>query len=99
MKIMLRGAIAALSFASIGAAYAGDGEGPVPNTRFTQIPGVIAQAPVQSAPPTAFVQNGHAVTAQNGQPAQNGQAVQTYVTRSNRGTWLFAPNQNSGSNS
>jgi len=26
--------------------------------------------------------------------AQNGQAVQTYITQSSRGTWLFAPNPN-----
>jgi len=39
-----------LSIASIGSAYADDGQGPVPNTAFTQLPGVIAQGPVQNAP-------------------------------------------------
>jgi hypothetical protein len=82
MKIMLRAAIAAMSLASIGSAYAGEGEGTVANTRFTEIPGVVAQAPVQNAPPVAT--------------AQNGKAVQTYVTRSGRGTWLFPPNQTGG---
>ena len=85
MKIMLRAAIAAIGIASIGSAYADGGEGPTVITLCTEIPGVIAQAPVQNAPPVAT--------------AQNGQTVQSYVTRSNRGTWLFAPNQNGGSNS
>jgi len=85
MKIMLRAAIAAISIASIGSAYADGGVGATANTLFTEIPGVIAQAPVQNAPPVAAAQNGHAVHA--------------YVTRSNRGTWLFAPDQNGGSNS
>ena len=43
------------------------------NTRFTGIPGVIAQAPAQSASPVAT--------------AQSGQAVQVYVGRSIQGTW------------
>lgn len=85
MKIMLRAAIAALSIASIGSAIAGEGEGTVANTQFTEVPGVVAQADVQNAPPVAT--------------AQNGQAVQTYVTQSSRGTWLFAPNANQGGNS
>jgi hypothetical protein len=85
MKIMLRTAIAALSIASIGSAYADDGQGPVPNTAFTQLPGVIAQAPVQSAPIVAT--------------AQNGQAIHAYVANSNSGTWLFQPNQNQGNGS
>ena len=47
MKIMLRAAIAALSIASIGSAIAGEGEGTVANTQFTEVPGVVAQADVQ----------------------------------------------------
>jgi hypothetical protein len=43
---------------------------------------VAAQAPVQNAPAIAT--------------AQNGQAVHTYVTQSNHGTWLFAPYQGNG---
>ena len=31
--------------------------------------------------------------------AQNGQATQTYVTQSGRGTWMFLPNQNQGNGS
>ena len=85
MKIMLRAAIAALSFASIGSAIASEGDGgTVANTFFTELPGVIARAPVQDAPPVAT--------------AQNGQAVHAYVANSSRGTWLFAPNQNGGGN-
>jgi hypothetical protein len=82
MKIAIRAAIAALSIASIGSAYAGDGEGPAANTQFTEIPGVIAQAPAQNAPVFAN--------------AQNGQAVHAYVALSSHGTWLFAPDQNGG---
>ncbi len=87
MKIMLRAALAAASIASIGSAYAGEGEGEgvAANTQFTEIPGVVAQAPVQNAPPVAT--------------AQNGRAVPVYVTRSNQGTWLFGPNGNAGANS
>ena len=50
MKIMLRAALAAASIASIGSAYAGEGEGVVSNTRFTEIPGVVAQAPRPERP-------------------------------------------------
>lgn len=84
MKTIYIAAAAALSL-GIGSAYAGEGEGPVANTLFTELPGVVAQAPSQNAPALAT--------------AQNGQAVKVYVTQSNRGTWLFAPNQNSGANS
>ena len=81
MKIMLRAAIAALSFASIGSAIASEGDGgTVANTFFTELPGVVAQAPVQNAPTVAT--------------AQNGQAVHAYVANSSRGTWLFQPSQN-----
>jgi len=85
MKIMLRAAMAAASIASIGSAYAGEGESVVSNTQFTEIPGVVAEAPAQNAPAVAT--------------AQNGQAVPVYVTRSNQGTWLFAPNGNPGASS
>ena len=56
MKIMLRAAIAALSFASIGSAYAGEIEGIQANTLFTQLPGVIAQAP--GSRPIAWCRSG-----------------------------------------
>ena len=85
MKILLRAALTALSIANIGPAFAGDGEGPVANTRFTEIPGVVAQA----QPPNAS----SVVTA------QNGQGVRVFATQSNHGSWLFAPNGNQGANS
>ena len=68
MKIAIRAAIAALSIASIGSAYAGDGESPAANTQFTEIPGVIAQAPAQNAPVFANAQNGQAVHAHVAEP-------------------------------
>jgi hypothetical protein len=85
MRIIIRAAIAAVSIASIGPAFAGDGEGTVANTRFTQMPGVVAQAPVQNAPGVAT--------------AQTGQGTHVYATQSSHGTWLFAPNDNQGANS
>ncbi len=84
MKTMILATAAAMTLAT-GVAYAGEGEGIIANTQFTQIPGVIDQAAPQNAPSVAT--------------AQNGQKVQVYVTRSNSGTWLFTPNQNAGSNS
>jgi hypothetical protein len=84
MKTMFLAAAAALSL-GLGSAYAGEIEGIQPNTFFQQLPGVIAQAPVQ-APVIAT--------------AQNGQAVQAYVAQSNRGTWLFQGGQShEGANS
>jgi hypothetical protein len=81
MRIMLRAAIAALSFATIGPAIAGEGDGgTIANSFFTELPGVVSQAPVQNAPAIAT--------------AQNGQRFHAYVTNSSRGTWLFPPNQN-----
>jgi hypothetical protein len=85
MKIMLRAALAAASIASIGSAYAGEGEGVAANTQFTSIPGVVAQAPAQNAPAVAT--------------ARNGQVIQVYGARSSQGTWLFPPNGNAGANS
>jgi hypothetical protein len=70
MKIMLRTAIAAVSFASIGPAIASEGDGPAANTFFTQLPGPRAQATAQNAPAVA--------TAQNGQP------IEVYATQSSR---------------
>ncbi len=80
MKTMFLAAAAALSL-GVGSAYA-DGDDLIPDTRFTEILGVLAQPSVQRP---ALV--------------QNSQAIHTYVTRSNNGTWLFAPDQNGGSNS
>jgi hypothetical protein len=83
MKTMLLAAAAALSL-GIGSAYADSEGGQFPITQFTEIPGVLAQAPAQNAPAVAT--------------AQNGQVVRAYVTRSSQGTWLFPPHQGGGQN-
>jgi hypothetical protein len=88
MKIMLRAALAALSIANIGSAYAASEGGQIANTQFTEIPGFLAQAPAQNAPAVATAQN-----------RQNGQRLQTYVTQSSRGAWLFPPHEGGGANS
>ena len=86
MKIMLRAALAALSIASIGPAFADGGDGgQAANTLFTELPGVVAQAPVQNAPAVGI--------------AQNGQSTHAYLSNSQHGTWLFPPNPNQGGNS
>lgn len=73
MKIMIRAALLAMSIGSIGTAYAGDGDGPIPNTEFNQFPGVIAQAPDQSNRAIAGTQSGSGtslfVTHQQRNPA------------------------------
>ena len=64
MRTMLLAAAAALSL-GVGSAYAADSEGASDQaiTRFTEIPGVMAQAPAENAPAVATAQNGHAVHA------------------------------------
>lgn len=49
MRTMIIAAVAVMGLAS-GVAYAGEGEEPAANTLFTQIPGVIAQAPAGNVP-------------------------------------------------
>src|SRR4051794_26784351 len=61
MKTMLLAAAAVLGL-GVGAAFANDGDGPIPNTLFTELPGVIAQDPVQQAP-TALAGNQLGTTA------------------------------------
>jgi hypothetical protein len=65
MKTMLLAAARALSLGTIGSAYADGGEGVVPNTQFTQIPGVVAQAPVHNVPPVATAQNAQIAQSNN----------------------------------
>jgi hypothetical protein len=77
MKIMLRAAIMAVSLGTIGSAHAGDGDGTIANTRFTEVPGVVGQAPMRDAPLVAT--------------AQDGQAVQSDLLRSSRAAWVFPP--------
>src|SRR5271157_3184707 len=85
MKTMILATAAVLAL-GVGSAFAGDGDIPTADTFFTELPGVIAQAPVQNAPAVAT--------------AQNGQAVRAYVSNANQGTWLFQNNQDhEGANS
>ncbi len=49
MRILLRAAIAAVSFASIGPANAGEMAGPLSNTLSDEIPGVMRPATAQNA--------------------------------------------------
>ena len=82
MKTMMLAAAAVLAL-GVGAAFAGEGEGEgtIPNTFFTQLPGVAAQAPSQRA--TVARNRGGAPTA-------------AFVTSHSSGTWLFQPYQGNG---
>ena len=82
MKTTFLAATAMLSI-GIGAAYAGDGDGPSNNTIFTQFPGVIALAPAQQVP--------SAVPANPRDATTN-----LFVTKHRTGTWLFPPAQYGG---
>lgn len=84
MRTMVHAAIAAFGIASISPAIAGEGEGPIANTQFAQLPGVIAQAPVQDVQHVAV--------------AQDGRRDNTFVTVSRQGTWLFPPHDGGGDN-
>jgi hypothetical protein len=82
MKSMFLAAAAVLSL-GIGSAYAGDGDGPVADTYFTELPGVVAQPAVQQAP-RAVATNA------------NGASANLFATRHSTGTWLFPPDMNGG---
>ena len=73
MTIAIRAAIAILSIASIGSAYADSSGGTIPNTFFTQLPGVAEKLPMQNVPAAATAPDG----------------AHAYVTQSRRGTWLY----------
>ena len=60
MKIMILATAAVFSL-GVGSAYADSEGASTVDTQFTQIPGVMAQAPAQTAPPVAIAQNGRAV--------------------------------------
>jgi hypothetical protein len=64
MRIMLRAAIAALSIGSIPPAIADEG-GLNPNT-FTELPGVVAQAPMENVPSLDTTQRRQALRADTG---------------------------------
>ncbi len=65
MNIILRAALVAVSLGTIGPAHAGEGEGGVADSRVTEVPGVVVQAPTQSEPLLETAQNGQ-VTRSNG---------------------------------
>ena len=85
MKITLFATAAALAL-GMGSAFASESEGgPIANSWFTTLPGVIAQAPVQQVPSSVA------------QGQQGGARTGTFVTTSHgSGTWLFPPNSNEG---
>jgi hypothetical protein len=81
MKTIILATATVLSL-GVGSAFAGDGDVPTADTFFTELPGVIAQAPVQQAPSAvARNQAGGAPTA-------------AFVANHSTGTWL---NNGSGS--
>jgi hypothetical protein len=85
MRTLLHAAIAALSIASISPAIAGEGEGTIANTQFTELPGVVAQTAVANASLTAV--------AQGRDPAS------AFITQSNHVVSLFpAYDHNDGGN-
>lgn len=79
MKTMILAAAAALSL-GIGSAFADSTGGTIPNTFFTQLPGVSPTLPAPNVPAAATAQAG----------------TQAYVTQSGRGTWLFQSGRNGG---
>jgi hypothetical protein len=84
MRILIYAALVAGAVTGISPAIAGEGEGTVANTQFTQLPGVIAQAPAPNAPSVALV--------------RNSQGAATYVTQTSPGVWLFPPYNGGGDN-
>jgi hypothetical protein len=70
-----------MSLSVFGVAYADQGEGVVPNTRFTELPGVVGEAP--AVDPSAAMMG-------------NTPSTGSYVTRSHPGTWVFPPNETGG---
>jgi hypothetical protein len=87
MKTVILATAAVLALGA-GSAFADGGEGTEPNSLFTELPGVVAQAPVQQQAPSAY-----AHTQPGGAPTS------TFVANSHSGTWLFPPDGNAGANS
>ena len=61
MRILLRVALASASIASIGPAYAGEGEAAAVNPLSTSLPGVVAQPPARTTPAVAIGRNGQSI--------------------------------------
>jgi hypothetical protein len=73
-----------MSLSAFGVAYAGEGEGVGPNSQFTQVAGVVSEAPRQNTRPVVMA----ATTA----------SPQYFFARSHRGTWLFPAGEVGGGN-
>lgn len=84
MRTLFYAAIVAAAATGVSPAIAGEGEGTIANTHFTQLPGVMAQSPVQSVPSVALV--------------RNSQGSATYVTQTSPGVWLIPPYDGGGDN-
>lgn len=68
---------AAMLSGGFGTAFAESGQSTLPNTFFTELPGVVAKP----------ANVGSAITHQQG-----GQSTTSYVANQSSGTWLFPPN-------
>ncbi len=84
MKTMLFAVGTVMSLSAFGVAYAGEGEAVGVNSQFTQVVGVVAQAPAQNARPVAV--------------PGTAPSPQYFFARSRRGTWLFPANEMGGGN-
>lgn len=84
MRTLFYAAIVAAAATGISPAFAGDGEGAIANTSFTQLPGVIALSAGPSVQAVAQV--------------QDSQGAATFVTQTNPGIWLIPPYDGGGDN-
>ena len=84
MRTLFYAAIVAAAATGISPAIAGDGEGTIANTEFTQLPGVIAQSPVPSVSAVARV--------------RDSQRAATFVTQTSPDVWLIPPYDGGGDN-
>ena len=80
MTIAIRAAVAILSIASFGTAYADSVGGTLPITFFNQLPGVAEKPPMQNVPAAATAQD----------------QAHAYVTQSRRGTCLYGSHGGDG---
>ena len=82
MRTMMLAAAAMVAL-GVGSAFAGENTGTFADTFFTNLPGVVAQAPSQQVPSAVARNQGGAPTA-------------AFVTSHRSGTWLYAPYQGNG---
>jgi hypothetical protein len=82
MRTMMLAAAAVVAL-GVGSAFAGENNGTFADTFFTNLPGVVAQAPSQQVPSAVARNQGGAPTA-------------AFVTSHRSGTWLYAPYQGNG---